>query len=369
MMQALARLGHEVALLTAAPASAEAVKGLDLAFCETLDRGAPPELTRLQARFLSYWGVEASRLSGVRQDATAWRADVVVAVGLNALPYLADITKAERVWYAADEAAWHHLSQLCLSRPSTWRHFSQAAINGLYERSFAGCVDRAWVVSETERQAMRWIAGIRNVDVVANGVDDDHFRPLDVPQHPRSCVFWGRLDFGPNLQALAWFCRKIWPALRRRVPDARFTIYGRCPTEAARALVRADGIELVPDLPDLRGAVARHQVVVLPFISGGGIKNKLLEAAALGKAIVCTPRACGGLRSDSALPLCIVRRPSDWVEAIERMWLRSPERERLGAEAREWVQTHHTWETAARAALVGLTASKLPIDEDEFVAA
>src|SRR5262249_19852526 len=154
---------------------------------------------------------------------------------------------------------------------------------------FASCVDRAWVVSETERRAMRWLAGIGNVDVIANGVDDDHFRPLRVGQRPRTCVFWGRLDFGPNLQALPWFCKQVWPGPRRSPPDARFTIYGRCPTEAAGTLAQADGIELVPDLPDLRAAVSRHQVVVLPFVSGGGIKNKLLEAAALGKAIVCTP--------------------------------------------------------------------------------
>ena len=368
MMLALERLGHEVALLTAVRPSAEALQGLELVFHETLDRLAPPDLTWLQGRLLSYWGVEAARLAGVRQDALAWGADGVVAGGLNALPYLVDVSGPQRVWYAADEAAWHHLSQLRLSRPSTWGQLSKATINGLYERAFRCCVDRVWVVSATERRAMRWLAGMRNVDVVANGVDDDHFRPRDVPQRPHSCVFWGRLDFGPNLQALTWFCDQVWPALLRRAPDARFTIYGRCPTDAVRALAQGAGIELVPDLPDLRGAVAGHQVVVLPFLSGGGIKNKLLEAAALGKAIVCTPRACSGLRSEGALPLSVVRTARDWVESVSRLWERPTEREQLGAAARQWVQTHHTWEAAARAALAGLTSAGQPISVDESIA-
>ena len=47
-------------------------------------------------------------------------------------------------------------------------------------------------------------------------------------------------------------------------------------------------MKIIPDLPDLREEIAAHQVVVLPFVSGGGIKNKLLEAAAMGKAVVCT---------------------------------------------------------------------------------
>src|SRR5262249_12513757 len=152
-----------------------------------------------------------------------------------------------------------------------------------------------------DRRAMRWVAGVRRLDVVPNGVDADHFCPLEVAAEPASCTFWGRLDFGPNVQALEWFCRKVWPEIRRRRPDARFVVYGFQPTAPVLALTGRDGIELIPDLPDLRGEVARHAVVVLPFVSGGGIKNKLLEAASMGKAILCSPRACTGLSGD-ALP-------------------------------------------------------------------
>src|SRR5262249_21192493 len=165
------------------------------------------------------------------------------------------------------------------------------------------------------------------------GVDDEHFCPQDVAQWPQSCVFWGRLDFGPNVQGLSWFCRRVWPEVRRRAADARFTIYGRSPTDAVRALAEQDGIELVPDLAGLRREVSRHAVVVLPFVSGGGIKNKLLEAAALGKAIVCTPRACGGLHDANGLPLVVSRSPRQWADAVSRLWQSDDERERLGSAA------------------------------------
>ena len=83
-----------------------------------------------------------------------------------------------------------------------------------------------------------------------------------------------------------------------------------------------EGIEVVPDLPDLRLQIARHQVVVLPFVSGGGIKNKLLEAAAMGKAaIVCSQRATGGLARDGGLPLVMAGHPSS---GPRRCWTSGP---------------------------------------------
>src|SRR5262249_27140141 len=150
-------------------------------------------------------------------------------------------------------------------------------LKGLYERVHRRVVDRVWVVSQSDRRAMRWLAGMRSVDVVTLGVDTDFFAPGPETPVPRTAVFWGRLDFGPNVQALQWFCRRVWPLVRRRVPDARFTIVGFRPTDAVLDVTKIDGVSLAADLADLRPTVRRHEVAVLPFVSGRGVKNKLLE--------------------------------------------------------------------------------------------
>ena len=275
-------------------------------------------------------------------------------VGLNVLPYLAGVNGALRVWYAADEWAWHHLSQVRLLRPSTWSNVKEAAVKGLYERAYAPILDRVWVVTEEDRRAMLWVAGVAGVDVLPNGVDADHFAPRQRPQEPNSCIFWGRLDFGPNIQGLEWFCGRVWPAVRRACPQARFTIYGFQPTPEVRNLAGADGVRVVADLPDLRDEIATRQVVVLPFVSGGGIKNKLLEATAMGKAVVCTPRACGGLRREAAAPVTQARTVGQWVRALESLWADADVRRRQGEAARRWVLEHHTWSAAALPAAAGL---------------
>jgi glycosyltransferase involved in cell wall biosynthesis len=360
MMRALAGLGHEVSLLTAAEPAAEAVARLPLALRRCFGAGGGPPgpvvpMTRLQERFRSYWGVGEDRIAAVARAAEDCRADAVVVVGLNVLPYLAGVKNACRVWYAADEWLWHHLSQVRLTRPRTWGEVRPALVKGVYERAYRPMLDRVWVVTPADRRAMRWVAGVSNIDVLPNGVDGEHYRPAEgVAEEERTCVFWGRLDFGPNVQALEWFCGRVWPAVRRQAPDARFTIYGFNPTEPVRALTGRDGVALVPDLPDLRPEIARHQVVVLPFVSGGGIKNKLLEAAALGKAIVCTATACRGLRLDRSPPFRTPRGRKQWARDLLSLWADADGRRRLGAEAREWVLKSHTWTAAARDAVAGL---------------
>lgn len=358
LMRALAARGKKVSLVTQVAPSPQAIEGLTLESCRTWTEpisspaGAP--LSGLQERFRSYWGIEEEAIHAIARQAEQCQADVVVAVGLEALPLLAAVKNSVRVWYAADEWVWHHLSVFRWTDPSTWGHVKSAMITGLYEYSFRRVVDRAWVVSEADRVSMRLFAGIKEVDVIPNGVDTDHYKPLSQQPLDKSCTFWGRLDFEPNIQALQWFCKNVWPAVRERHADARFRIFGCQPVEEIQRLASVPGISLEANLPDLRPEIDRSQIVVLPFQSGGGVKNKLLEAASMAKPIVCSARACNGLVLPEESPLVVADRAADWVHALSRLWSDEPARASLGRAARSWVTQMHSWEHAADSAAAGI---------------
>jgi glycosyltransferase involved in cell wall biosynthesis len=360
MARALRLLGHEVALATVAPMHEPTRDQLDMPWFSlsgAIDDGAvqAAPLTYLQQRFRSYWGVPAEHIEQVARVAARFGADVTVGVGLDVLPLLAGTTDCVRVWYAADEWVLHHLTLFQPSRTGTYAELREALIKGLYERAYASSIDRAWVVSSKEQRAMRRYAGIAQVDVVPNGVDTAYYAPGVATPARHSAVFWGRLDFGPNLQALEWFCDRIWPAIRARVPDAQLTIMGFNAAPVVRARAGRDGIALHTDVEDIRPIVAANQVAVLPMISGGGIKNKLLEAAALRKAVVCTSMACSGLRGTP--PATVVDDEGDWADAIVGLWNDDGRRAALEQSARSWVIEHHTWHAAARDVMRGLEAA------------
>ena len=309
----------------------------------------PVALSSLQERYRAYLGrgpgsrgarwARRARVSGRRRGGQR----------SGRAPFSGAVRNATRVWYAADEWFVHHMSQVGFTDRSTWGDARDAVIKGAYERAYRSKIDRAWVVSDLDRAAMRWVAGVRHVDVLPNGVDAERYQPIVATATPMSAVFWGRLDFGPNIQALQWFCRQVWPAARQRHSGAAFTIIGFNPGEEVRTLAKTPGVSLQPNLPDVRESVARHQIVVLPFVSGGGIKNKLLEAAAMGMPIVCTRKSAQGLNGTP--PLEMAASPTEWVAAMSDLWTDPARARQLGHRARAWVVAEHSWEQVARTAL------------------
>jgi glycosyltransferase involved in cell wall biosynthesis len=358
MMRAWSMSGTRVSLATSKEVQPEAINGITLESTTTLSaecrESAPPfPVSGLLQRFIRYWGISLSEIQAMADITEKIKPDAVVASGLDALPFLYRIQNCIRVWYAADEGMWHHLSQFSFCERSTWREIKAAIINGLYERTFRSFCDRIWVVSNADCKAMRIVSGVRNIDVIPNGVDNDYFHPLHEQRNQeKSLVFWGRLDFGPNIQGLQWFCRNIWPALYAKHSEAVFNILGAKPIADIHDLGKKPGIRILPDLDDLRPEIARNQVVVLPFISGGGIKNKLLEAAAMGMPVVCTKRVSKGL--NGRFPAIVATSKTEWITAIEKLWNNQAERESLGLSARNWVQTEHTWKKAASNALMSI---------------
>jgi polysaccharide biosynthesis protein PslH len=357
MMRAMSAQGAHIGLVTRSAAPDSALDGAQLRLREVLVPASSDEvrelgLSRAEEKFRSYWGVPPAHIAHVGAIARDFRADAVVVVGLDVLPLLGAVDGAVRVWYAADEWCWHHASQIKLAEPGSWAELKQAIVKGLYERAYRRRVDRVWVVSEADARAMRWVAGMRGIDVLPNGVDADWYRPSADLGDPDTAVFWGRLDFGPNIQALQWFCQQVWPLVRQRLPSATFTIMGFNPTEPVKQLAALPGVVLQPNVPDVRTEVGRHAVVVLPFVSGGGIKNKLLEAAAMGRAVVCTSRACLGLTGNP--PVTIAETPGDWTRALLMLWSDTATRAARGRALRAWVEVHHTWEGVAKRALAEL---------------
>jgi glycosyltransferase involved in cell wall biosynthesis len=352
MMQALIARGCAVSLACVDAPTDEAIAGLNLESLFALR--SEDSASRLnvwsawQRRFTNYFGVTESLAGSLDAILQRDRYDAVVVVARHLLPLLAVVKRGTRIWYPADDPAWHHITRLKLLRPGTWPEAKRALANGLFERAFRHCFDRVWVVSPADRRAVRLITGCRNVDLIPNGVDADHYQPQPGETIPHSCCFWGRLDFGPNVDALSWFLRSVWPEVKKDHPSAVFHVFGFSPTPHVRELAKAPGVELFPDLPDLRSEVTRRQAVVLPFISGGGIKNKLLEAAALGMPIVCTAKALSGTKGEPAVK--VATGPREWSGMLGVLWADSAARAALGSAAREWVVANHTWEAAAETA-------------------
>jgi glycosyltransferase involved in cell wall biosynthesis len=358
LMKAFQERGHSLGLLTVEAPTPEAISGLDLEYQSLFPtewQGPPTEPPPyLLRRFMSYYGVESHHLAGVRQATARYQPQVVIAEGGDLVPCLSAVQGPLRVWHAADEYGSQHLNQIRCWNWRTWHHLRKAAILMGYERVCAPYCDRVWVVSETDQRWMRRVMGHARVQILPNGVDAEHFQPSSEDERPFTAVFWGRLDNAFNLDAITWFVEKVWRGLKARTPQARFEVFGFGDDPRLASLSQEPGVTIERNLPDLRARVRNAAVAVLPFQGGGGVKNKLLEAAALGLAIVASPLGCNGLKGTP--PVVVASTPGEWQSRLTELWTDQARLQRVRQATREWVVAEHSWDRTAQLALADLQA-------------
>jgi polysaccharide biosynthesis protein PslH len=152
------------------------------------------------------------------------------------------------------------------------------------------------VVNQREADLLAALAPHASVGILPNGVDVDSLRPSTSPGETPDLVFCGVMNYTPNVDAVCWFARTIWPLIRARRPHARFFVVGSDPAESVRKLaVPESGIEVTGAVSDVRSYLWNAAVAVIPLRMARGIQNKVLEAVAAGLPAVITTEVLEGL--------------------------------------------------------------------------
>ncbi len=215
-----------------------------------------------------------------------------------------------------------------------------------YEATQYARATRICVVTEREKNFLHSLAPNLPVRVIANGVDTNYFAPLPVSEMPQHVGFHGVMDYAPNEAAVEFFAREVMPRVWQEIPNATFTIIGRNPTRAVRALTRQPRIQVTGTVDDVRPCLGAQALIVAPMRDAGGIKNKILEAMAMGKAVVATPEAAEGIDARAGDEFVVGRDAAELAAACARLLRDDAERARLGKNARAWALTQ-TWEKTA----------------------
>lgn len=153
---------------------------------------------------------------------------------------------------------------------------------------------------------------------------------------PAEVCFLGALDYAPNSEGLAWFLREAWPAIRASGIVLR--VAGSGASEATASHVRASGADYVGLVPDAKAFMSRHGVVVAPLLSGGGMRVKIAEAMALGRAVVTTAIGAEGLKVRDREQLRIEDAAGNFASAVRELAADRDARVAIGTRARRLVE-------------------------------
>jgi len=166
-------------------------------------------------------------------------------------------------------------------------------------------------------------------------------QPTTIP-HP-ALVFTGKMDFRPNVDAVLWFADEILPIIRRQIPNAHLIVVGQKPHARLEALRERDGITLTGFVPEVKPYLAAADVYIAPLRMGSGTRFKLLEAMAMGKAIVSTRLGAEGLSVEDGREMWLADTAADFAEAVVNALTRPDQQQAMGGRARRLVKESYDW--------------------------
>jgi sugar transferase (PEP-CTERM/EpsH1 system associated) len=303
----------------------------------------------------AFWSPEVSRI--LRSWARQMRFDATLASASSVAPYLMQpsLRECPAVIDLMDVDSQKWLDYGSSTRaPRSWLYRLEGTRLRRLERQLAQWARAVLLVAQSEADLFHRHCPGGQVHAVTNGVDLDYFVPASsAAEEPARCVFVGALDYLPNVDGTTWFCREVWPEVRRRWPQARLALVGRSPTPEVQALAGIAGVEVVGPVPDVRPQVARASVTVVPLRIARGVQNKVLESLAMGKATVVSPPPLGGLGVAPGEHLLLARSTAEWVDCLTQLFQGPALRRQLGVAGRAYAERHHSWDHCL-APLIGL---------------
>ncbi len=199
----------------------------------------------------------------------------------------------------------------------------------------------AMACSDADRRTIAALCSRIPTVVVPNAVDTETYSPNGDGQAGR-VLFQGSMDWFPNQDAVAYFISDILPTVRSLAPGVKFIVAGRNPSPALlRRFAGLPDVEFTGTVRDMRDELAKASVCAVPLRIGSGTRLKILEAAAMARAVVSTTVGVEGLDFTDGRDILIADDPVRFAYALARA-LRSPGlRGAIGSEARRTVDARY----------------------------
>lgn len=218
-----------------------------------------------------------------------------------------------------------------------------------YERrvadEFAGHITCSDLDSRRLRDS---IPEVRPVSI-PNGVDVQYFTPQGLPTRRRSLIFVSTLAWYPNVEAVLFLLRDIWPLLKKRMPDATLDIVGAgAPPSVLDAASQTDGVTVHGFVPDIRPLVDSAAVFVCPIRDGGGTKLKLLDAFAMAKCVVAHPIACEGIEITDGKDVVLAESAEEFAHQLALLLDDDAKRRQIGSAARDLAAARYAFNSIGR---------------------
>ncbi|MDA8170054.1 MAG: glycosyltransferase [Nitrospiraceae bacterium] len=216
-----------------------------------------------------------------------------------------------------------------------------------YEGNVLEKFDRSVLISREDRDYLGRFHDVSKASVIGNGVDTDFFPFHNGRYDAKTVVFAGNMRTLPNSDAALYFAEKVFPLVKKSVPDARFIIAGAGPSKKIKRLQEKDGnIHVTGKVEDIRPFLRAAAVSAAPMRYGAGVQNKILESMALGTPVAASSIGLEGLEAEPDKEILVGDTPWALAERVVALMRDRGLRKKLSLASRGLIEARYSWDRA-----------------------
>ena len=211
-----------------------------------------------------------------------------------------------------------------------------------YEKKCTKNFKMQTVISQTDKDYIEKFVKKSNIKIVGNGVDTEYYKPVDYLKENKIC-FVGSMQYIPNSEAAIYFATKVFPLVKKSIPDAKFKIIGANPRkDLFEAVKGVEGVEITGKVDDVREYMKDCKVSVCPVKIAGGIQNKILEAMAMGIPVLTTPEGAEGIGVSEEV-LEVVNSDEEYARKVIELIKNEQKSCEISKKSRDFVVDNFSW--------------------------
>ncbi|RLD87698.1 MAG: glycosyl transferase family 4 [Bacteroidetes bacterium] len=208
-----------------------------------------------------------------------------------------------------------------------------------YELNNLGKYDGVIPISHVDTAFFRKVTDTP-VKTVSFGVDPDKLN-MDEQGEPEHALFHiGSMNWMPNIEGIQWFLQEVWPMISEALPDVKLYLAGREMPEWAWQL-NLKNVEVVGEVPDAYEFMKSKTISIAPLFSGSGIRIKIIESMALGRAVISTTIGAEGINYTNNENILIADDKQSFFEAVKVLYEDKQKAKETGRKARQLILDQH----------------------------
>ncbi len=212
-----------------------------------------------------------------------------------------------------------------------------------YEGAVMAEFDLVAAISPVDRDVLLEMSkGKGRIISVTAGMDADEIRISKNAPQPGEVAFVGTFDWHPNVDGALWMIGKVWPSVIERIPDAHLSLVGRKPPPPL-SNAATDSVTVTGWVDSVGEYVEYASCIAVPLWIGSGMRLKILEAFAYGKAVVSTSLGAEGIEAVDGEHILLRDDPKEFADAVVEILSDESKRDMLGKNARKLVEEKYTW--------------------------